>query len=186
MLSAPVFAVDAAAEHFEFFLITDGFGVDGFGLGVVENAEGDGGGIALVLVPGEGELFVPDADTFFIVPEADLALVGMEQSGNGVTDFYEVVDGTVFERDGVEVFEKAGGGEGGSATGEATASGAGEIAGVFGKVPEVVEGFLFLEPALVAGGTPVGKVLVVDVDAVELGGEDALDGGKGVEPGEDL
>lgn len=52
MLSAPVPAVDAAADHFDFFLVADGFGADGFGLGVVENAEGDFGGVALVLVPG--------------------------------------------------------------------------------------------------------------------------------------
>lgn len=179
-------AVDAAADHFYLFFVADGFGTDGFGLGVVENAEGDLGGVALVFVPGKGELFVPDADTFSIVQEADMTLVGMVESGYGVSDFYDVVDGTIFEREGVEPFEKAGGNDGGGATGKATTGGAEKIAGVFGKIFEVFEGVLFLEPARVADGTPVGKVLIVDGRAVELGGKDALDGGERVQPGEDL
>ncbi len=185
MFSAPVFAVKTAAEHFDFFLIADGFGVDGFGLGVVEDAEADSDGIALVLVPGKGELFIAQADAFFIVPKADLALVGMEQGGDGVTDIYELSDGTIFEREPIEVFEQAGGGDGGGTASQATASGAGKIGGFLGEIFEVGEGFQLLQPALVAGGAPNGKVSVVDGRAVELGGENTLNDGKGVEPGED-
>lgn len=112
-----------------------------------------------------------------------MTLVGMVESGYGVSDFYDVVDGTIFERDGFKAFEKASGNDRGSATGKAATGGAEKIAGVFGKIFELFEGILFLEPARVANGAPVGKVLFVDRGAVESGGEDALDGGKCVQPG---
>ena len=123
---------------------------------------GDGDTVALVLVPLEGDLLVLQAHAGPFEAEADLALVGMEKGGDGVGDFYEVGGGGSFGRDGVERFQDAGGSDAGSAAGEGAAAETGEIPGVFGEVPVVGEGFLFLPPAFEAAGTPGGKVWFVD------------------------
>lgn len=51
-------------------------------------------------------------------------------------------------------------------------------------IPDFEDGRVVLEPLLVSGPTPMGKVLGVDRRAGKLGGEDFLDGGFAVEPGE--
>ncbi len=170
------------ANEFDFFGVVAGGGFDEFDAVVVDDAERDGGNIALVLVAGEEELLVALLDADFLMLKADAVMVGFEEGDDGGEDFEEVGGGGYFA--GADGLEEAVGGDGGGAGSEA-AGGPGEAAGVTGMFFDEEEGFLFFEPALEAGGAPVGKVAMGDGLAGELVGEDFLDGGEFVEPGED-
>lgn len=56
---APGSFMHVAAEHFDFFTVVDGGGFDFFGTGIAEEAQTDGGDVALMFMPGEEELVVP-------------------------------------------------------------------------------------------------------------------------------
>lgn len=169
------------ADHFDFFLIVNGSGFDEAGGFVVADPEGDGGDVALVNVALQEEFGVGLADFSLVELEVGVFLVGLAQPDEGGAGFEKLGRGRLL----LEEVKELVGGEGASAGGDKAAR-AGEFDGVAGAFFEVKEGFLFFEPARVAGGAPVGEVLGVNGGGGEFAGEDFFDGGQGVEPGKEL
>ncbi len=91
---------------------------------------------------------------------------------------------------GGEVLESAAQGDG-ERGGEEGGGGGGvarvilEGGGLLAEVGEPGAGLLELEPVGEAAAAPFGEVLFSDGAAVEVGGEDGLDLGEGIEPGEE-
>jgi hypothetical protein len=181
----PEVAEEVAADEFDFFGIIAGGGFDEFNGFIMGDAQGDGRDVALVLVAGQEELLVSLLDPGFFEFKASLILVGFVEGGDVGEQFDEVFMGEFLAGIGLEGLEKALGGEGGVTGGQATSS-ASESAGVTGIFLEEFERDLFGEPVLEAGGAPVGEVLGGDGGGGEFGIEDYFDGGKPVEPGEEV
>jgi hypothetical protein len=181
----PEVAEEMNAHEFDFFLVTDVCGFDEGDPVVVPDAKGDGDDVAMVDVALEQEMGVALADFAFIELEVDVLLVGFAEGVDGGEQFEEFFMGEFLGGIGVERLVEAMGGKGGSAGGQA-AGGAEESAGVMGIGFEKVEGNLGIGPALETGFAPVGEVLGSDGLAVEVFGEGGLDGGEGIEPGNEF
>lgn len=177
-------AVEVKANQFDFFLIADGGGFNQVDAIIVDGAEDNGGGVALVFVTPEEELGVFLACSAFGELKAEVVLLSLDEGGDGREDFQEMVVRDFFTGIRLKGFKELVGGEGGNARGDAAGS-AGEMPGGGQIFFGVGERGLDLEPALVAGGAPVAEVLAIDGRAGELVGEDFLDGGESIEPGED-
>jgi hypothetical protein len=105
---------------------------------------------------------------------------GAEFLGEGLGDFaVPMVEegGVAAGEDGGEMVDEAGA--------VLVGSGLREFGGVHGQVLGLTEELGVNLPGKEAAGAPFAEVLFADGVAVELGGEDGLDLGEGVEPGEE-
>jgi len=182
----PEVAEDVTSEEFDFGGVIEGAGLDEAGAFVLEETEANGDDVALVLVAHEENLGLFLADFPFGELEADVVLVGLDEGGDGGGNFEGVARGAFVWGNGFEKFQDLAGGDGGSATGKTPAGGVHEVGGVFAEFGEAGNGLLFFLPAAKTGDAPVGEVLFDDGSAGELGSENFLDAGKGVEPGKDF
>jgi hypothetical protein len=173
-----------AANQFDFDPVVAGCSFNGLGALIGQQVQGDGSGMALMLVAHEQELLVSLTDSLFLKGETDVGLFGFEQRIESGGDFSEVFDGGGFMR--LEMFQETAGSEGGGATGEVVMAGVRKLGGELGGFFEAGEFLALFEPVLVTGGAPVVEVLGFDGFAVEVGGEDFFDVGQGVKPGQNL
>jgi len=182
----PQMVVHVVAEEFDFFGVGGGGGGDLFCPGIVEEAEGEGDGVALLFVTLEKELHVVLAQTLIGQPDAGVVLFHFLKDGSGGGAFDEIVGIGVFGVGSFEEFEDFAGGNGGGGGSELAIGGIGHFDGVTAKLVGGGNTLLLPEPATVAVLAPEGEVGGINFGAVELGGEDFFDGGKAVEPGEDF
>jgi hypothetical protein len=179
-------AVEVNAKGFDFFGVAPGRGFDGFGAGVFEDAEGDGDGVALLLIALEEELHIALPQAHIGNFDAGIVLLFFAEDANGggaVGEFGGIGFGGV---EVLEEFEDFTGGEGGGGGGEADNARLVDIVDEGAKVL-IGAGVLFAtEPALVAAVAPMGEVLALNGLAIELGGEDGFDGWKVVKPSQDI
>ena len=75
----PEIAKEVAAQDFDLFAIVGAASFNPFGAGIVQQAEANGRDIALVFVPRHQEILIPLPQPLFLVLEADVALLGVEQ-----------------------------------------------------------------------------------------------------------
>jgi hypothetical protein len=174
------------AEKFVFFGIANGHGFNKFGAFVFEQAEADGDNSPLMFITLDKELFVSLLDTDFFVFKADGGLFDTGEGGDGKASFGEVGGVDFFTGSFFEMFQNFAGDNGSGGSGDLAATSAGNVGCPFLEFPDVGEGFLVLEPALKPAETPFGEVFWADGRAIELGGEDLLDFGEGVEPAQNV
>lgn len=107
---APGSFMHVAAEHFDFFTVVDGGGFDFFGTGIAEEAQTDGGDVALMFMPGEEELVVPLADAFAGQSVLDFVLL-ISFADALLSEFDAGVDLSAVEKwfEGVDDFRRSSG-----------------------------------------------------------------------------
>jgi len=120
----------------------------------------------------------------------DGAVVIPAEAGEAVLDLAEAVPALfgvlLFIEHGLGELDEFGGEEGGEVVGETLVAGLlGEVSGPFDELPGEGEGFLLLEPVLVAAVTPFGDILRGDGAAIEVFEEDVFDFREFTEPIED-
>lgn len=182
----PEFAEHVEADGFDFFGHADGRGGDGFGLGVVEDAEGNGDTVAMLFVAPKAKVEFLLAQAFPGNLEAGDVLLAFEKPSRGIGAFGDIFRSGIFTGIMVEELDQFSGSDDGGTAGNVLAGGHSHAGGVFPEVFHGAEFFLFNNPAAIAGPLPVGKVLVVDGRAGEPGGEEFFDGRKFIQPWEDF
>lgn len=182
----PEVAKDIEAKEFNFFGVITIGGFDFFGALVAQQVEANGDDVALVFIAHEKESSFFLSDSFIFVLETGAILLGGKDGFDGSDNFFVIVEGVFFGSGGLDELIEAAGNDGGSATGQGPAAGAGNAFGIMGEAMDLEEGLFLLEPELVAGATPVIEVLAFDGVVMEFVGKDSLDGREAVEPGKNV
>lgn len=177
-------AKEMNAKAFNFFGVVPGRAFNGFGAGIAQDAQGDGDGVTLLLVffEEEGHIALTKA-----VPgdlDAGLILLLFTNDGNGGGAFGKVVRIGFGGIESLEELEYFCGSQGGGGRGEAIHASLGDVGDELVEILDGVDVLLLTKPALIPTGPPVGEVLALDGFAVEVGGEDFLNRGEFVKPGE--
>jgi hypothetical protein len=176
-------------EALNFLGVAPGSGFNGFSTGIGEDTEGDGDGIALVFIALEAEGHFVLAEALMGDFDAVIILFALEENGGGGGEFVEIIRGgfSIFMAgQAPQALEDLTGSDSGGAERNGAASSGDGMGGELGEFFGFDEALAGVEPLLVAGLAPVGKIMVVDGRAFELGGEDVPDAGKFVEPREDV
>lgn len=143
---------------------------------------------AFALLAVIGGLMVPAFLLEFEVGGAEVIAAEAGELALGIADaFPALVDIGTVAKPVLGGADEVGGGDGGKGIGDFPGTEAGvQGIGLFGELKGEVAGFPEFEPVLIAALAPFGEVLLGDGAAAKEFGEDTLDFGEGVEPGEEL
>ena len=152
---SPVVAEGIAPEEFNFLAVADCRSFDIFGPRIAQEAQSNGGDVALVFIAFEEDFVVALADSGFFVLKADVVVLGIDEGGDGLGGFGEFGGGKFFIGNRLEERQDLAGEDRGGGMGDGGPADTGNIGGVFSDLFEESERLLFFEPAPVTALTPV-------------------------------